>query len=141
VAHDVHGWSLIAVSHGRRQAAAHAAVVSHDGWGFFVNFVNGFKWKNCKDESCVSRKVMKLCSLQLFHLMPFRVLKSNLYSARYNMRRKETEYGHTQGWSSAGPAPKATPWADVNFLTCALFATVFAVVKLGQCVRPWPGWP
>jgi hypothetical protein len=26
--------------------------------------------------------------------MPFRVLKHNLYLARYNMRRKETEYGH-----------------------------------------------
>jgi hypothetical protein len=26
--------------------------------------------------------------------MPFRVLKSNLYLTRYNMRRKETEYGH-----------------------------------------------
>jgi hypothetical protein len=26
--------------------------------------------------------------------MPFRVLKHNLCLARYNMRRKETEYGH-----------------------------------------------
>jgi hypothetical protein len=30
--------------------------------------------KTCKHESCVSRKVMKLCSLQFFYLMPFRVL-------------------------------------------------------------------
>jgi hypothetical protein len=37
---------------------------------------------------------MKHCSLQLFHLMSFRALKSNLYLARYNMRRKKTEYGH-----------------------------------------------
>jgi hypothetical protein len=46
-----------------------------------------------------------------------------------------------QGRSWAGPAPKATPWADFNFLTCTLFATVFEVVKLGLCLRPWPGWP
>jgi hypothetical protein len=26
--------------------------------------------------------------------MSFRALKNNLYLARYNMRRKETEYGH-----------------------------------------------
>jgi hypothetical protein len=61
---------------------------------FLKNFVNDFKWKNCKHESCVSRKIMKLCSLQLFHLMLFRALKSNLYSTRYNMRRKETKNGH-----------------------------------------------
>jgi hypothetical protein len=43
---------------------------------------------------CVSRKVMKFCSLQPFHLMLLRVLKNNLYLTRYNMRRKETEHGH-----------------------------------------------
>jgi hypothetical protein len=27
-------------------------------------------------------------------VVSFRILKSNVYSARYNMRRKEIEYGH-----------------------------------------------
>jgi hypothetical protein len=56
--------------------------------GFF-NFVNDLKWRNCKHESCVSRKVMKFYSLQLFRLMSFRALKNNLYPVRYNMRRKK----------------------------------------------------
>jgi hypothetical protein len=80
-----------------RKAApsGHAAAVAHDGWFLFKNFVNDLKWRNCKHESCVSQKVMKLCSIQLFHLVPsFGALKSNLYSATYNMRKKETEYGH-----------------------------------------------
>jgi hypothetical protein len=29
------GWGLTAVAHRRRQVAAHAAVVGHDGWFFF----------------------------------------------------------------------------------------------------------
>jgi hypothetical protein len=29
------GWSLTAVAHGRRQAAAHAAAAGHGGWFFF----------------------------------------------------------------------------------------------------------
>jgi hypothetical protein len=39
---------------------------------------------------CVSKRNFVL---QLSHLMSFRVLKNNLYLARYNMRRKETD-GH-----------------------------------------------
>jgi hypothetical protein len=95
------GWSLTTVSHSAKAnrccprkvaGSGHAAAVGLGIWFLFVNFVN--VRRNCKHESCVPRKVMKLCSLQLFHLMPFRALKSNLYLARYNMRRKEIEYEH-----------------------------------------------
>jgi hypothetical protein len=47
-------------------------------------------------------------------------------------------YIYIQGRSWAGPAAKATPWADVSFLTYVLFAIVFAVVKWGLYLRPWP---
>jgi hypothetical protein len=59
----------------------------------FLIFLNDLKWRNCKHESWMSRKVTKLCNV-FFHLIPFRALKSNWYSARYNIRRKETEYEH-----------------------------------------------
>jgi hypothetical protein len=73
------------VAHERRHAAARqppwATTIRFFPF-FFSNFVNDLKWRNCKYESCVSRKVTKLCSLQPFHLMLFRALKNNLYSAR-----------------------------------------------------------
>jgi hypothetical protein len=73
--HTAVGYNGKANRRGPRKAtcSGHATTAA----GFFKkNLVNNLKWRNCKYESCVSQKVMKLCSLQLFHLMPFRALKA-----------------------------------------------------------------
>jgi hypothetical protein len=55
-----------AVAHEKAAGGDHTAAVGRDGWLFFwVNFVNNLKRRNCKYESCVSRKVTKLNSYNL----------------------------------------------------------------------------
>ena len=43
-------------------------------WSFQIwnsNFVNDLRWRNYQNKSCRSRKVMRLCSWQRFHLNSF----------------------------------------------------------------------
>jgi hypothetical protein len=59
-------------------------------------------------------KLLKFCSLQLFHLMSFRALKSNLYLTRYNMRIKETKYEHMWLCSVVQGSPNRKPVGFLN---------------------------
>jgi hypothetical protein len=57
------------------------------------NFVNDLKWKNSQDESCISQKVRKLCSWQVFILNSFRASKNDLHLVWYNISRMKNGYG------------------------------------------------
>ena len=49
----------------------------NENYVWISNFVNGLGWGNNQNESCRSWKVMKLFSLQPFHLNSFRVSNSH----------------------------------------------------------------
>ena len=60
--------------HGTRQSTrlCHVPQIWHTG-KWTSNFVNNLGWRNFQNKSCRFRKVIKLCSWQLFYLNSFRI--------------------------------------------------------------------